>query len=123
MASKIKCLREPGRYFESEFRHNPDGTIKTPYIHERGNPHYINGMLVNPGKDPLTVWRVQNLESEMDSLLLEIDPEFSATRILKLVMELKNLAMGLLEEDLQNLINQAKEMFSKYGDSIDDGGL
>ena len=75
MASKIKCLREPGRYFESEFRHNPDGTIKTPYIHERGNPHYINGMLVNPGKDPLTVWRVQNLELEMDSLLLEIDPE------------------------------------------------
>ena len=123
MASRIKCHREPGRFAESEFRHNPDGTIKIPYIHERGNPHYINGNLVNPGKDPLTVWRVQNLDSELDSILLDISPDSSAMKILKLVMELKSLAMGLLEEDLQNLINQAREMFSKYEDSNDDGGV
>lgn len=114
---KIRCRAEPGEFPESEFRHDANGQLVIPYIHERGPDHFINGTPVRPPKDPSTSLLIRELQQELDSLILVKEPDPQTREIMELVWRLHNLAMGLPLESLLELVDRAHSMYMRLSKS------
>jgi hypothetical protein len=82
--ANIYCHGEPGSFPEKEFRSDPNGKIRIPYIHDRGKPHYSSGEPLDPMSDPG----------------IEIARNLAA--------QLHRLALVMSEKELQDVLDYAK---------------
>ena len=119
--ANIWCDGEARRFPDSEFRHDANGQIAIPYIHERGNHHFINGTPVKPDKDPPTNMMARRLQQQLDSLLLVDEADPKTQKIRDLAWELHELAIGLPLESLQELVEWVRTIYKRLGNSDDEG--
>ena len=95
----IYCDGESSRFPESEFRHNKDGKIVLPYIHETGSPHFAEGgkpveppppyPLPSPGYEPpppppSLYYQLYSIVSALEETALKLQAEIEYSKYSKI---------------------------------------
>ena len=66
------CHGEARTFSESEFRRDSSGQLSNPLIHDRGRPHYDNGLPVDPPDIPTIDIKTWHLAAKLHLLALQL---------------------------------------------------